>query len=142
MVAHQTHGDMLRLNPHFHATVLDGGFDDEGTFFYTPVQRTGRHGGGFRAASCLASGGEGVARPRERNRYATTGSLRVGSRGNGVHPAADAEAVDPLVCSKCGSLYEVPFRAIGTFGSGRFRRVRPVTACSLLVSANQSRCSQ
>lgn len=27
---------MLRWNPHFHAIVLDGGFDDEGTFFYIP----------------------------------------------------------------------------------------------------------
>ena len=24
------------FNPHFHATVLEGGFDDEGTFFYIP----------------------------------------------------------------------------------------------------------
>ena len=27
---------MLRFNPHFHAIVLEGGFDDEGTSFYTP----------------------------------------------------------------------------------------------------------
>jgi hypothetical protein len=27
---------MLRWNPHFHAIVLEGGFDDEGTFFYIP----------------------------------------------------------------------------------------------------------
>jgi hypothetical protein len=25
---------MLRWNPHFHAIVLEGGFDDEGTFFF------------------------------------------------------------------------------------------------------------
>ena len=36
VVAHQTFGDMLRWNPHFHATVLEGGFDNEGTFFYIP----------------------------------------------------------------------------------------------------------
>jgi hypothetical protein len=36
VVAHQTFGDMLRWNPHFHAIVLEGGFDDEGTFFYIP----------------------------------------------------------------------------------------------------------
>ena len=36
IVAHQTYGDMLRFNPHFHAIVLEGGFDDEGTFFYIP----------------------------------------------------------------------------------------------------------
>ncbi|MFP4705656.1 MAG: hypothetical protein ACLFMV_12685 [Spirochaetaceae bacterium] len=28
---------MLRFNPHFLAIVLEGGFDDEGTFFYIPV---------------------------------------------------------------------------------------------------------
>ena len=36
IVAHQTYGDMLRFNPHFHAIVLEGGFDDEGTFFFIP----------------------------------------------------------------------------------------------------------
>lgn len=36
IVAHQTYGDMLRFNPHFHAIVLEGGFDHDGTFFYIP----------------------------------------------------------------------------------------------------------
>jgi hypothetical protein len=36
VIAHQTFGDMLRWNPHFHAIVLEGGFDQEGTFFYIP----------------------------------------------------------------------------------------------------------
>jgi len=36
IVAHQTFGDILRWNPHFHALVLEGGFDSEGTFFYIP----------------------------------------------------------------------------------------------------------
>jgi hypothetical protein len=36
VIAHQTFGDMLRFNPHFHAMVLEGGFDEEGTFFYIP----------------------------------------------------------------------------------------------------------
>jgi len=36
IVAHQTFGDMLRLNPHFHAIVLEGGLDEEGTFAYNP----------------------------------------------------------------------------------------------------------
>ena len=51
VIAHQTFGDMLRWNPHFHAgciaeqqsvriatrpIVLEGGFDDEGTFFFVP----------------------------------------------------------------------------------------------------------
>ena len=36
VIAHQTLGDMLRLNPHHHVIALEGGFDDEGTFFYIP----------------------------------------------------------------------------------------------------------
>ena len=36
VIAHQTFGDMLRWNPHFHAIVLEGGFDEGGTFFYIP----------------------------------------------------------------------------------------------------------
>ena len=32
-----TFGDMLRWNPHFHAIVLEGGFDDQGTFVYIPL---------------------------------------------------------------------------------------------------------
>jgi len=36
LIAHQTFGDMLRWNSHFHAIVLEGGFDSEGTFFYIP----------------------------------------------------------------------------------------------------------
>ena len=36
IIAHQTFGDLLRWNPHFHALILEGGFDEEGTFFYLP----------------------------------------------------------------------------------------------------------
>jgi hypothetical protein len=36
VIAHQTFGDQLRFNPHFHAIVLEGGFDEEGTFFFIP----------------------------------------------------------------------------------------------------------
>jgi hypothetical protein len=36
VIAHQSFGDQLRFNPHFHAIVLEGGFDDEGTFFFIP----------------------------------------------------------------------------------------------------------
>jgi len=36
VIAHQTFGDMLRWNPHFHCLVLEGGFDDEGNFVYIP----------------------------------------------------------------------------------------------------------
>ena len=36
VIAHQTFGDQLRFNPHFHAIVLEGVFDEEGAFFYIP----------------------------------------------------------------------------------------------------------
>jgi hypothetical protein len=36
VIAHQTFGDMLRWNPHFHAILLEGGFDEDGTFVYLP----------------------------------------------------------------------------------------------------------
>ncbi len=36
VIAHQTFGDMLLWNPHYHALVLEGGFDSEGAFFYIP----------------------------------------------------------------------------------------------------------
>ena len=36
MIAHQTFGDMLRWKPHFHAIVLESGFDDEGIFCHLP----------------------------------------------------------------------------------------------------------
>ena len=32
---------MLRLHHHFHTIVLEGGFDDEGTFFYIPFSGLG-----------------------------------------------------------------------------------------------------
>jgi|GEM_PF-2730389 len=36
VIAHQTFGDMLRWNPHFHTILLEGGFDTEGSFMYLP----------------------------------------------------------------------------------------------------------
>lgn len=36
VVAHQAFGDQLRFDAHVRASVLDGGFDEEGTFFYIP----------------------------------------------------------------------------------------------------------
>ena len=36
VIAHQTFRDMLRFNPHFHAILLEGGFDEDGTFVYLP----------------------------------------------------------------------------------------------------------
>ena len=37
IVTHQTYGDILRFNRHFHAIVLDGGFDEEGIRYYIPL---------------------------------------------------------------------------------------------------------
>ena len=45
VIAHQAFGDMFRWNPHFHAIVLEGGFNEEGTFFCTvrpPLLRCAR----------------------------------------------------------------------------------------------------
>ncbi len=36
VVAHQTSGDIRRFQPHLHAIVLEGDFDNEGTLFYIP----------------------------------------------------------------------------------------------------------
>ena len=36
VIAHQTFGDMMRFNPHYHAIILEGGFDDEGKFVSIP----------------------------------------------------------------------------------------------------------
>ena len=36
VIAYQTFGDMLRFNPHFHAIVLEGGFDEDGNFVFIP----------------------------------------------------------------------------------------------------------
>ena len=36
IVAHQTFGDQLRWNPHFHCLVLEGGFDEAGKFVSVP----------------------------------------------------------------------------------------------------------
>jgi Putative transposase len=36
VIAYQTFGDMLRFNPHFHAIVLEGGFDEDGNFLFIP----------------------------------------------------------------------------------------------------------
>ncbi len=47
VVAHQTFGDTLRWNPHFHAIVLEGGFDDVGTFVHSPFSGLQSMSGGF-----------------------------------------------------------------------------------------------
>lgn len=37
IAAHQTFGDQLRWNPHHHCLVLEGGFDEAGTFIPVPL---------------------------------------------------------------------------------------------------------
>ena len=38
ILAFQSYGDFLRWNSHWHALVLEGGFDSEGTFYYLPYR--------------------------------------------------------------------------------------------------------
>jgi hypothetical protein len=40
ITAFQTFGDFLRFNPHYHSLVLDGYFDGEGNFIYSPIKQT------------------------------------------------------------------------------------------------------
>ena len=42
ILAFQTYGDFLRWNSHWHALVLEGGFDSEGTFYYLPYRNLER----------------------------------------------------------------------------------------------------
>ncbi len=42
VVAYQPFGDSLRFNPHFHALLLEGGFDSSGQFYYLPIHDTAR----------------------------------------------------------------------------------------------------
>jgi hypothetical protein len=42
VVAPQPFGDSLRFNPHFHALILEGGFDSAGQFYYLPIHDTAR----------------------------------------------------------------------------------------------------
>jgi hypothetical protein len=42
VVAYQPFGDSLRFNPHFHALILEGGFDSSGQFYYLPIHDTAR----------------------------------------------------------------------------------------------------
>ena len=40
IVSHQTFGDMLRFNPHWHCIILEGGIDEEGSFHHIPIKDT------------------------------------------------------------------------------------------------------
>lgn len=42
VLAYQPFGDALRHNPHFHALILEGGFDCTGQFYYLPIHDTAR----------------------------------------------------------------------------------------------------
>jgi len=42
VVAYQPFGDSLRFNPHFHALILEGGFDSTGQFYHLPIHDTDR----------------------------------------------------------------------------------------------------
>lgn len=40
VIAYQPFGDLLRANSHWHALILEGGFDPEGQFFFLPIHDT------------------------------------------------------------------------------------------------------
>jgi hypothetical protein len=55
VVAFQPFGDSLRFNPHFHALIVEGGFDSAGQFFFLPIHNTVRlDGGDHKARQALA----------------------------------------------------------------------------------------
>ena len=42
VLAYQSYGDLLRFNPHFHALILEGGFDQAGRFIFIPLSDLAR----------------------------------------------------------------------------------------------------
>jgi hypothetical protein len=40
VVAYQPFGDLVRFNSHWHALILEGGFDAEGQFVFLPIHDT------------------------------------------------------------------------------------------------------
>ena len=42
VLAYQSFGDLLRFNPHFHALILEGGFDQAGRFVFVPLSDLAR----------------------------------------------------------------------------------------------------
>jgi len=40
LLSYQTSGDFARWNPHWHALLIEGGFDEEGKFVYLPISST------------------------------------------------------------------------------------------------------
>lgn len=57
VIAHKSFADQLRWNLHFHAIALEGGFDDEGTFFFNPFSKLQVDGRGFLASGDQATDG-------------------------------------------------------------------------------------
>jgi hypothetical protein len=48
VLAYQTSGEFLRFNPHWHAIVLEGGFDENGRFVHIPFGNLNRMSEYFR----------------------------------------------------------------------------------------------
>ena len=42
VVSHQTYGDILRHNPHWHCIILEGGIDENNSFHYLPITDTSK----------------------------------------------------------------------------------------------------
>jgi len=40
IISHQTFGDTLRFNPHWHCIILEGGIDETGSFHYISIKDT------------------------------------------------------------------------------------------------------
>ena len=40
ILSHQTFGDFVKPNPHWHGILIEGGFDNEGNFVYLPISST------------------------------------------------------------------------------------------------------
>lgn len=50
IVSHQTYGDMLRFNPHWHCLILEGGLDENNNFIPVAVKDTANLAEAFRRA--------------------------------------------------------------------------------------------
>lgn len=50
LISHQTYGDMLRFNPHWHCLILEGGLDEKNNFISVAVKDTANLAEAFRRA--------------------------------------------------------------------------------------------
>ena len=125
VIAHQSFGDQLRWNPHFHAIVLEGGFDDEGTFFFIPfsgLQLIRRYGlyasrtkGRWEEMPWVAERAPEGWKASHRHPADAEGLDYVPLRDGDEKVTVDARKrawarllakiyeVDPMVCPKCGA---------------------------------------